>query len=74
MGFNNSSRLKFSPDFQNTEKVSRGSEVIYKSNCSALIKAVKYPNFLSSSSKLDSVTCKFTKNYFVTVIFQRFSK
>ena len=37
-------------------------EVIYKSSCSAIINAVmKYLNFRSSGSKLESVTCKFTK-------------
>ena len=38
--------------------------MIYKSNCSAFITAVmKYLNFHSSGSKLESVTCKFTQIY-----------
>ena len=42
--------------------------MIYKSNCSALINAVmKYLNFRSSGSKLESVL------HSVTVIFQRIS-
>ena len=60
MGFINSSRLTFSPDFQSTEQVSR---VDLQSNRSALINAVmKYLNFRGSGSKLESFTCKFTKN------------
>ena len=54
MGFVNYFALKFSPDFQNTEKFS---------SCSALINAVmKYLNHCRSGSELESVTCKFTKN------------
>ena len=38
-------------------------EVIYKSSCSVLINTVmKYLNFRSNGSKLESVSCKFTKN------------
>ena len=48
------------PDFQNTGGFYRW--VIYKSSCSALINAVKYLNFHNSGSKLESITCKFTKN------------
>ena len=59
MWFVNYSGLKFSPDFQNTEKL----EVFYKSNRSRLINSVmKYLNFLSSASKVESITCKFTKS------------
>ena len=59
MWFVNYSGLKFSPDFQNTEKL----EVFYKSKCSTLTNAVmKYLNFRSSASKLESITCKFTKS------------
>ena len=57
MGFVNSTKLKFSLDFQSF------LELIYKSSCSALMNAVmKYLNFRSSGSKLESITCKFTKN------------
>ena len=38
-------------------------EVFYKSSRSTLINAVtKYLNFCSSASKLESITCKFTKS------------
>ena len=48
-------------------------EVIYKRSCSALINVVmKYLNFCSSGSKLESITYKFT-NFTYTVIFQRIS-
>ena len=59
MEFVNPSRLKFSPDFPQKSFL----EMIYKSSCSALIKAVmEYINLRSSGSKLESVTYKFTKN------------
>ena len=58
MWFVSCSGLKLSPDFQNTGKL----EVFYKSSLSALINAVmKYLNFPSSASKLETITCKFTK-------------
>ena len=70
MWFVNYSRLKFSPDFQNTEKL----EVFYKSSRSTLINAVmKYLNFRSSASKLESITCKFTKSRTPSeVVFEEF--
>ena len=50
---------EFSLDFQNTEKL----EVFFKSSRSTLINAViKYLNFHSSASKLESIKCKFTKS------------
>ena len=59
MCFGNYSGLKFSPDFQNTEKL----EVFYKRSRSTSINAVmKYSNFRSSASKLESITWKFTKS------------
>ena len=62
MGFVNSCRLIFSPDFQNTEELSRGD---LQGSCSALIDAVmKYLNFCSSGSKFKSVNYKFTKNHY----------
>ena len=66
MWFVNYSRLKFSPDFQNTEKL----EVFYKSSRSTLISAVmKYLNFRSSASKLKSITWKFTKCHTPSKVF-----
>ena len=59
MFFVDCSGFKFSPDFQYKEKL----EVFYKSSSSRLINAVmKYSNFRSSASKLESITCKFTKS------------
>ena len=59
MFFVDCSGFKFSPDFQYKEKL----EVFYKSSSSTLINAVmKYSNFRSSASKLESITCKFTKS------------
>ena len=70
MWFVNYSGLKFSPDFQNTEKL----EVFYKSKCSTLTNAVmKYLNFRSSASKLESITYKFTKSCTPSeVVFEEF--
>ena len=49
---------EFSPYFQNKEKL----EVFLKSSRSTLINVVmKYLNFHSSTSKLESIKCKFTK-------------
>ena len=60
------SGLKLSQDFQNTEKL----EVFYKSSLSALINAVmKYLNFRSSASKLETITCKFTKSRTLSEVF-----
>ena len=72
MAFINSSILKFSPDFQNTEEVSRGD---LQESCSALINAVmKYLNFCSSGSKLETITCKFTQVYMqITLRHSKFS-
>ena len=74
MGFINSSRLKFSPDFQNTEEV---LEVVYMSSCSAFINAVmKYLNsaaVVQSSRTLHAhllkialLHCNFSKNFTIT--------
>ena len=66
MWFVNYSGLKFSPDFQNTEKL----EVFYKSSRSTLISAVmKYLNFRSTTSKLESITWKFTKSHTPSKVF-----
>ena len=58
MGFVNSSRLKFSPDFQNTEELSRGD---LQKKLFSINAVMKYLNFSSSASKLESVTCRFTQ-------------
>ena len=50
--------LKFSPDFQNTEKLSRGVLQKQSFNINAV---TKYLNFRSSAAKLESITCKYTK-------------
>ena len=66
MWFVNYSGLKFSPDFQNTEKL----EVFYKSSRSILINAVmKHLNFRSSAAKLESIKCKFIKSNTPSAVF-----
>ena len=66
MFFVDCSGFKFSPDFQYKEKL----EVFYKSCSSTLINAVmKYSNFRSSASKLESITCKFTKSRTLSDVF-----
>ena len=57
MEFVNPSRLKFSPDFQNTEGV------VYKSSCSVVNAVMEYINFCSSGSKLESVTKNHTPSH-----------
>ena len=70
MGFLNYSVLKYSLDFQNTEK--SFLEVFYKSSCSSLINTVmKYLNFRSNGSKLESVIWKFTKNRTPSQVFSK---
>ena len=57
MRFVNCFILKFSTDFQNTEELYRG--------CFTKVVVQHYLNLInlsSSSSKLESITCKFTKN------------
>ena len=54
MSFVNYSGLKFSPDFQNTVELSRGVLQKY---------VMKYLNFRSSGSKLESIKWKFTENH-----------
>ena len=49
--------------FQIFKTQRRFLEEIYKSSCPGLINAaMKYLNFRDSGSKLESITCKFTKN------------
>ena len=72
MGFVNSCRLIFSPDFQNAEELSRGD---LQGSCSALIDAVmKYLNFPSAAvvqrlrtliASLLKIT-NFSKNFIIT--------
>ena len=52
--------LKFSPEFQNTEELSRG--VPQKELFSINEAVMKYLNLSRGGSKLESVKCKFTKN------------
>ena len=65
-------RIKIFPQVFITER--SFLEVFYKSNCSTLINTVKkYLNFRSSGAKVESVTCKFTKNRSsVQVFFEEF--
>ena len=66
MRFVNYSRLKLSPDFQNAEML----EVFCKSSLSTLINAVmEYLNFHNSASKLETITCKFTKSRTLSEVF-----
>ena len=68
MRFVNYSGLKFSPDFQKTREFFL--EMFYKSSCSALINTVmKYLNFRSSGSKLESFTWNLTKNLTLSQLF-----
>ena len=56
------------PQILKTQKSFPG--VFHKSSCSALNKALmKYLNLISSSSKLKSVTCKFTKSCILSQLF-----
>ena len=68
MGFVNYSRLKFSPTF--SESRSCFQEVLNRSTSSLINAIIKYLNFPSSCSNLESTTCKVSKNclYSVTKI------
>ena len=66
MWFVNYSGLKFSPDFQNTEKLSRGVLQKQRATINAVMKYL-------SASKLESITCKFTKSRTPSeVVFEEF--
>ena len=67
----NYSVLKFFPDFQNTEKLSRGALQV----ATSINAVMKYLNFRRSTSKLESITCKFTNTKSRTpseVVFEEF--
>ena len=67
MWFVNYFGLKFSQIFRTQRSF---LEVFYKSSRSTLINAVmKYLNFRSSASKLETITCKFTKSRTLSEVF-----